>query len=261
MSAAGSIDPAIALDVLAAEGKLAADALEGTLDESVPYCPGWTGRDLAVHLAGVYRWVSYLADRGLSAPPDREVRAELFSDPGPEDDAGVLNRLRRANALVVGTLREAPQDLSFWTLWPADSARSFWIRRMLHETVVHRVDAQNAGRAEQQASAGDDLDATVAADGVDEIVLGFSSRYRGLVDLPPAMLALETFAGTHRWWLQFGPGEMAAGRGEPAGEPTTKVAGAPGELLLLLWNRRGPAGLTVTGDPELLETWRQRAHL
>jgi hypothetical protein len=34
-----------------------------------------------------------------------------------------------------------------------------------------------------------------------------------------------------------------------------------GDLLLLLWNRRGADGLRVTGEHAVLTAWRDAAHL
>jgi uncharacterized protein (TIGR03083 family) len=257
-----AIDTAQALDLLAAEGKLTADALAGRLDGAIPHCPGWTGRDLATHLGGVYRWVSVIVDERLNERPDRERSAAAFTDPDPSDDAGVLTRLREGNERLVAVLRAAPEDLACWTIWGADAARGFWVRRQLHETVVHRVDAQNVGRTPDDADSGAGLDPVVAADGVDELMTGFATRYAKKLVLPAAaVLVVHADDTGHSWWAQLGPDEPVFGRGEPPVAATTTVRGAAGELLLLLWNRRSADGLDVAGDPGMLVTWRERAYL
>jgi hypothetical protein len=39
------------------------------------------------------------------------------------------------------------------------------------------------------------------------------------------------------------------------------LAGAAADLYLFLWNRAGLAGLTVDGDPAVLDLWRERARI
>jgi uncharacterized protein (TIGR03083 family) len=250
------------LALIREEAGLAADSLVGRLDDAVAYCPGWTGRDLALHLAGVYRWVSHMVREQLDAPPGKELRAELFTDPDPTDEAGVLQRLRDGADLVTSTLRAAPADARVWTVWPVEqTGRDFWIRRQLHETAVHRVDAQNTGRTETDALSGKELDPVVATDGVDEMMLGFAFRYAKLRLDRPATLAVEATDSGHAWWAQLGPDAPVFGRGTPPTPADTTVRGAAGELLVLLWNRRGPDGLDVTGDHDLLAQWRDKARL
>jgi uncharacterized protein (TIGR03083 family) len=250
------------LDLLAAEGKLAADACAGRLDDAVPFCAGWTGRDLAVHLAGVYRWVSTMVAERMPKPPSKELRAGLFADPDPSDEQGVRARLLLASAGVVSTLRNAPADLDCWTVWPAQTPRTFWIRRQLHETVVHRVDAQNLGRSEADVHNGAELDSEVAADGVDEMMVGFSGRYADHLRNPETVtLAVAATDVEQTWWASIGPDALVTGRGAPPQPATTTVRGKSGELLLWLWNRRPATGLEVTGDPTALEIWTANAHL
>jgi len=255
------LDPELSLDLLAAEGKLTADHCAGRLDDAIPFCPGWTGRDLALHLAGVYRWVTDLVDARMREPHDKDARAALFADPDPADDAGVIDRLHRALDGVVDVLRTGPADLACWTLWPGLTPRNFWIRRQLHETVVHRVDAQNIGRAEGDVVSGADLDPSVAADGVDEMMLGFSGRYRNLRNPERVRLAIRATDAERAWWCTIGPDELMSAQGEPTQPATTTLSGKSGELLLWLWNRRTADGLEVNGDPTVLEIWRTHAHL
>lgn len=255
------LDPELSLDLLAAEGKLTVDACTGHLDEAVPFCPAWTGRDLALHLAGVFRWVTTMVANRMPEPPDKDLRAALYTDPNPADDAGVVGRLQLALDGVVDVLRVGPPDLECWQIWPGQSPRDFWIRRQLHETLVHRVDAQNLGRSEADAITGADLDSVIAADGVDEMMLGFSGRYRKLRHPEPVTLAVQATDVAAAWWATIGPERLDTGRGAAPGAAGAALTGAAGELLLWLWNRRSAAGLEVSGDPTVLEIWTSNAHL
>jgi uncharacterized protein (TIGR03083 family) len=255
------LDPELSLGLLADEGKLAVESCAGGLAEAIPFCPGWTGRDLALHLAGVYRWVSAMVANRMSQPPDSDHRAALYTDPNPADDAGVVSRLHLALDGVVDVLRAAPADLACWTIWPGHTPREFWIRRMLHETLVHRVDAQNLGRAGADVIGGAELGSTTAADGVDEMMLGFSSRYRKLRNPEPLTLAVQATDVNAAWWATIGPETLDTGRGAAPGAADAAITGRAGELLLWLWNRRSAAGLEVSGDPTVLEIWTTNAHL
>ncbi|HZE66560.1 MAG TPA: maleylpyruvate isomerase family mycothiol-dependent enzyme [Sporichthyaceae bacterium] len=256
------LDADVSLDLLATEGKLTTEAVSGRLDGTVPFCPGWTGRDLAVHLAGVYRWVSTVVGERMPEPPSMERRAGLYADPDPSDDQGVHDRLQQARSTVVATLRATPNDAQVWTIWPAGSPREFWIRRQLHETLVHRVDAQNLGRSEADVHTGAELDTALAADGVDEMMVGFSCRYANHLRNPETVtLAVQSTDIDRAWWCVIGPDDPSMGRGAPPQAATATVRGKSGELLLWLWNRRRASGLEVSGDPTALEIWTANAHL
>jgi hypothetical protein len=69
---------------------------------------------------------------------------------------------------------------------------------MLHETLIHRVDAQNAGAA--ATSGGEDLETSIAADGVDEMICGFARRYtKTLRGRQRATLAFTATDTGQRW--------------------------------------------------------------
>ncbi|MGQ0464095.1 MAG: maleylpyruvate isomerase family mycothiol-dependent enzyme [Sporichthyaceae bacterium] len=251
----------IALNALMVDSLLIREAIAGRLDEDVPGCPGWTARDLAVHLAGVYRWVGDIVGDRLDAPPAPDRQAALFTDPDPGDDTGVLARLAEAAEATATVLRVATDDPVCWTIWNGRPPREFWIRRMMHETVVHRIDAQNVGRAPGDLLTGGGLDTAVAADGVDEMMLGFAGLYAGLLLDAPATLVLQATDVDRAWWARLGPESPAFGRAVPATHVDVTVRGTAGELLLLVWNRRELDGLDVLGDRSVLAQWRAKANL
>jgi uncharacterized protein (TIGR03083 family) len=258
----GSFDAAVYLDVLRVAGtNIVGLATVHGLNAPVPNCPGWTTMDLVAHLSWVYRWVAVTVRDARPDPPSRSERAAL-QDPDPVDDAGVVERLQRAHSTLVTTLSEAPVDLACWTAWPAASARDFWIRRQVFETLIHKVDAENAVHA--VITGGEDLSAGLAADGVDEMVRGFSSRYSAhLRSSTPVTLAVHATDVGERWWIRISEAVPQSGRGvAPAGSsPHVEVHARAGELLLLLWNRRTAEDLDVRGDRGALDAWRRGAHL
>ncbi len=243
-----TLDSAQLLAALQSQGDdLVRTAAQSDPDRKVPYCPGWTVRDLVAHLETVYRWAGQIVRERWQSRPDRAERA----------GEGVRS-LAAAHAELLEILRTAPADLACWTHWPAPSGRDYWIRRQTHETAVHNVDLHNAVRG--IPAGGAELDPALAGDGVDEMVCGFSRRFRPwLREAPAHVLALHAADIDRWWWIRLGPGEPEFGRGQT--DHGTAVSGRAGELLLWLWNRREPAGLDVTGDPAAVRMWRQQAHI
>ncbi|SDP48032.1 TIGR03083 family protein [Nakamurella panacisegetis] len=118
----------------------------------VPACPGLTVNDIVRHVGGIYRLVSVWIVQGC--------RPETMPD-APEDPfdwaAEGADRLHRQ---LAGLDPAAPCA----TWFAADRTVGFWIRRMAHETAVHRVDVMQA------AGTAWGIDHEVAADGLDEAV-------------------------------------------------------------------------------------------
>ena len=145
------------------------------------------------------------------------------------------------------TIETAPADVVAWTFLPAPSPLAFWARRQAHETAIHRVDAELA--AGDSAS----YDGAIAADGIDEFVRGFAQRPGKYVSDPAKTLLLAPSDDPARWLLQVGPNGL---RVVDDGEPDCTVAGPASDLYLFVWNRRGAAGLDISGDDSLAGVWR-----
>ena len=245
------------LDLVETEGRVLLKTAEGAdPGAAIAFCPDWTVGDLVPHLGFVYRWAGELVGRGLADPPPRGA----FFDTDPGDPAGALERTRAAHENLVRTLRDAPTDLDCWRMWPGSgSARDFWIRRMLHETLVHGVDA--ARGASGEAAGNGDLDDALATDGIDEMICGFAVRYsKNLRSERPMSIAIRTDSGLS-WWVRVNAEAPLFGRGLSPFGADVEVSGPPAELYLFLWNRRTTDGLRVAGSPEPLEAWARGAHL
>jgi len=123
----------------------------------VPTCPGWTFRQLAIHLGRGHRRVAQIvATRAVTPIPMRDVADGKL----PQDPAQHTPWLNAGADRAIEAVTAAGSDL-VWTLAGIGPA-SFWARRQAHEAAVHLADAQlAAGRPV-------DLDPEVAADGVDE---------------------------------------------------------------------------------------------
>ena len=128
------MDDALLLQVTA----FADAATAGDLAQPVPTCPDWSLRDLARHLGRVHRRVAATVTAGA----DRLVRHDDVPDaepPGARDEVATW-RLA-GGATVASALRDAgPDRLVAGFVGPTPV--SWWERRMLHETLVHRYDAE-----------------------------------------------------------------------------------------------------------------------
>lgn len=259
------------VDALRREGALLAEvAAAADLDTPVPTCPRWRLHHLLRHLGGVHRWATAHVAEARRSPLDDAEQAVVMAAP-TEDDA-LVDWFRDGHAKLVGALAAAPPDLDCWSFLPAPSPLAFWARRQAHETAIHRADAQSHGGQDAITP----YDPAFAADGVDELLLGFASRRRRPrsdnppPDADPARLRLRaTDVGTE-WLARIGPervevtrdpggkgGNGNAGNAGNAGDAGWSVSGPASDLYLLLWNRRDADGLQTAGDPAVLDLWRR----
>jgi uncharacterized protein (TIGR03083 family) len=230
---------------------MAAAAQQAGLAAHVPSCAPWQVRDLLTHQGYVHRWAT-----GYVAEQHRERVARL-SEPellaaGPAD-ADLLDWFRAGYEGLTATLRAADTDLHCWAFLPAPSPLAFWARRQAHETAIHRTDAQLA------VGAVTPFPAEFAADGVDELIMGFFGR--GLADPPdrPRTLRVVATDADASWLMTLtadGAQVAAVERGPADERADTTVTGLASSLYLLLWNRSAAdSGVSVEGDAGLLRTW------
>ena len=256
MMDAMEIDQHIA--ALRRDGTLLAQAAERAgLDAPVPTCPPWQVRDLLRHLGYVHRWAAgYVAEQREHVLPDRPSERELLSG-GPPDGA-LIGWFRDGHAGLVETLSSADPSISCWTFLAAPSPLAFWARRQAHETAIHRGDAELA------AGQSPGYPADFAADGIDELIMGFFAR-------DETELTSAQRAGKHQslrvrasdtggaWRAELtADGSLAARVQRGAGPADCTLTGPAAGLYLLLWNRADPAaaGVTVSGDAAALTAWQ-----
>jgi uncharacterized protein (TIGR03083 family) len=245
------------IDALAGEGATFTAAIErGDVDATVPSCPGWTLRDLVRHASGVNRWATRVVTERATGPIDEEL--EVVAGGWP-DDGDLAPWFRAGNVLLTDALRSAPDDMECWAFLRAPSAKAFWARRQLHETAIHRVDA------ELSSGAVSPVPVEQAVDGIDELLTGFLPRRSSrLVPEKPSTIAVQpTDAGDVAWLVTAGPEGARTERvaGDAGAGADVAVRAAAGELYLLLWNRRDRTGLEITGDESLLDLWRSNVQV
>lgn len=102
----------------------------------VPTCGQWTAAQVFRHVGRGNRWAAkMIADRATE-----ELDPRTVPDGRPPDDrAGALDWLHAGATLLVDAVDEGP-DVEVWTFNGPRPAH-WWVRRRLHETLVHRADA------------------------------------------------------------------------------------------------------------------------
>jgi uncharacterized protein (TIGR03083 family) len=225
------------------------------LETPVPACPGWDLARLIKHTGIVHRWAT-----AAVATKATERVASTDLDVGlPADVADYPQWLAAGAAPLLAALREAGADAPVWS-WASDGGGSgWWARRMLHETTVHRADAELARGIEPS------IDPVVAADGVGEfLAIGrLASRpSQRLAELPDDQTihlhATDNGLGSGGEWLISLGGDDGYTWSHGHAKGTVAVRGPAALLLLLAYGRVKPDDerLTVFGDASLLTTWQ-----
>ncbi|MGW7413028.1 maleylpyruvate isomerase family mycothiol-dependent enzyme [Streptomyces sp. NPDC054863] len=245
--------PAAHRDAVAAEtAALVALTRGADLATPVPGCPGWTLLDLVRHTGSVQRWFAVLLRRGaLTRPESRDVELRL-----PQHEDGYADWLARSADEAAEAFATIDPDAPMW-VWGADGHARFWMRRMLFETLVHRVDAELALGQRPV------IDPVLATDGVDEFLvnLPFAAFFApGTAQLRGAGETLRfrtTDTGTD-WLVRLRPDGFGVEEQDPAGGAAdATVEGAAADLLLLVYGRvrHGADTFVTSGNEELLERW------
>jgi uncharacterized protein (TIGR03083 family) len=213
-------------------GALAATA---DFDLPVPHCPGWQVETLLGHLGGVHRWVTEVVRTGKRA-----------DQPTSPERADLLEWFDTGAATLLTTLTQSDQQRGCWSFAPPHQV-SFWSRRQVQETLVHRWDLELALGLHVRG------DPELAADGIDEVIAMFFPRQVRLgrqAPLTEAMAVVDAQSG--RRWLVTGDGTATDATATDSAADVT-VTGDAVPLLLLLWKRLDLAAsdLRVDGDAEI----------
>ncbi|MBC7592794.1 MAG: maleylpyruvate isomerase family mycothiol-dependent enzyme [Kineosporiaceae bacterium] len=202
-------------------GQLADATLPDSSRKPVPACEGMVLGELVRHVGSVHRVASQWV---------REGRRPTTWATAPEAGDNLAAWARRGGADLLETLtrRHPAQQCSTWSA--TDRTVGFWIRRMAHETAMHRVDACQAVDAPWS------VNPQLATDGVAE--------------------ALELWLGT-RLGSQVGGSGRAVRLVASAGLGTKVVDWTVRPLMTLVEFGGDPAGadVTVTGAPAALWAW------
>jgi uncharacterized protein (TIGR03083 family) len=216
------------LDVIRTNGEALIAAAERAPSADVRYCPEWAMPDLLWHIAEVHLFWSSIAS-GAAVDP-----SEYEEPPRPSDDElPAFASEQLANLLRV--LEAADPSTEVFS-WAPQKDVAFIIRRMAHETIIHRWDAEDAAGVDAT------IDADLASDGVDE----FLSFFLRPIDVEPGSVHLHATDTPGEWLVRFGEGAPRVTREHAKGDAALR--GGAAELILGLWQRVPQSKLEVIGD-------------
>jgi uncharacterized protein (TIGR03083 family) len=242
------------LEALARSGAALGEAAAAAgLDAKVPTCPAWDVTDLVVHQGMVHRW----AAANLRGERDHDTAA---SEAEGRSAARLLDWFADGLAALADTVRATPEDAEAMVfLKDAPPPRRFWARRQAHETTIHGVDAVGAALGRWPTAADVGIDPALAADGIDELLMGFVTRGKGKLRAPePATVLVRTDDTGHAWTLRIGDGPVVTTPGG-TGRPAAVLSGTAVQVYLGLWNRADE--LTVDGRPDIVDQWRAQVRI
>lgn len=204
----------------------------------VPNCPGWTVADLALHVGAGQHWAASILLSGTAQQIPQVLRGT----------ASWCDWYAGTSAALIAAIKAVDPDEPCWNFAPVDQFAGFWVRRRLHETVVHLVDARQAMSPEADLG----IPPAVAADGVDEVFGVFLPRMlqRGFPAAVSTAIGVRAVDTGDEWTLtpttQGQPPQVDRGQAQGA----AVVSGTAEDLLLALWRRLPVDRLTVEGDPQ-----------
>ncbi|WOP38755.1 maleylpyruvate isomerase family mycothiol-dependent enzyme [Streptomyces sp. Li-HN-5-13] len=226
---------------------------------AVPSCPDWTLAELARHVGALQRWFCTLMVRLVQERPrGRDVELGL-----PERAEEYADWVAAGVPSVAADLRSVDPGAGMWA-WGEDQHARFWARRMLFETLVHRVDAERAVGREP------DIDPALAADGVDEFLVNLPcagafapgvTKLRGQGEILAFQCLDSAGEPCEEWRVRLDPdgfGVLPRTEGDAAlPEAQTVLRGRAAELLLLLYGRRShrETAFEVSGEATALDNW------
>lgn len=230
------------------------------LDTPVPSCPEWNVDALLFHTGGFSRFARAALEQGATVAPGARPEVD-YSDYSPGDN---LRWHRQEHARLMDALDASDPEERGWS-WGIDQRKAFWFRRAAQELAVHCWDAENAAGAPLP------IDAELAADGVDEMLVEFGRRrtgvrsFEGLARIfarPGTTLhfhAADADALAHpgEWMLSLADDDFTVTHDHGKGDAAAR--GTASNLLLFLWDRCALDRLDVHGDRSLLERWVTRS--
>ncbi|MBV5246610.1 maleylpyruvate isomerase family mycothiol-dependent enzyme [Mycolicibacterium sp. PAM1] len=219
----------------------------------VPTCGDWTLKQLFRHVGRGNRWAAQIVSERRTEPLDpRDVR----DGRPPEDPDGAIEWLNAGAQVLIDAVDRARPDTKVWT-FTGPRPGGWWLRRRLHEVVVHRADAALALGADLR------LEPEMAADGISEWIELAANNRRG-----PAPLDRGASLHLHATDDKLGPtGEWTVVHDEDGvwwshnhGKAGVALKGPATGLLLAITRRvtAEQAGLEMFGDTAVWDAWLER---
>jgi uncharacterized protein (TIGR03083 family) len=217
----------------------------------VPTCGSWLMYDLVEHCGHIHRWATAIVGK-LSA---RRLYRKAADWPLPDNPADYAAWLTEGGRDLVDVLRSADPDAPCW-VWGADPHVRWWSRRTLHESTVHRCDAQLALGLPAM------VEPAVAVDGIDEFLdnlpyaVGFAPGIRNLRG-DGQRLRLSCPDREVTWTVTLGQDGFSWSHDHGGGPVDAAVNADATDLYLLVWGRIAldDPQVGISGDRALLHHW------
>jgi uncharacterized protein (TIGR03083 family) len=220
----------------------------------VPTCPGWTLQQLFRHVGRGNRWAAQIIAERRSEPLDpREVR----NGKPPADIDGAIDWLNGGAQEVIIAVDQVGSDARVWTFLGPRPA-GWWIRRRLHEAVVHLGDAALAVGADYDPAP--ELSADAISEWI-ELMVVQAKPQSPPVDRGRTLHLHATDAGlgpTGEWTIVNDEDGVSWTHDHGKGDVALR---GPARDLLLAIVRRQPVtegGIEVFGDTAVWDAWLER---
>ena len=230
------MDTADFLDATRRDGLAFADACSAAgLDTAVPSCPGWQVADLLWHLTEVHHfWRSIVSECRDSW--------DGYERPTRPADVELLAGYRSGLDAALTTLSAADPTHTNWT-WTTDHTAGWVIRRMAHETAMHRWDAEDAAGTDAS------IDPELASDGIDEFLTWFIAEAGEGAAVVDGSVHLHCTDVAGEWTVRESGTGVDVTREHAKGDAA--IRGAASDILLALWRRRPLSTVDVVGDADV----------
>lgn len=221
------------MDFLAATRAESQRFLEAVSDADfsapVPSCPDWKVADLVWHLSEVQWFWSKIVD---------ELRLDpKFPDLERPADEELVTLFSEMSERLTDALERQPDDAPCWS-WAGGPQDVAWVkRRQAHEALIHRADAElGTGRTPV-------LDASLAADGIDEFIDWFMDGFEEWATFTPLGITID---------LVYPEGQAAMELGRFQG---TSPRGNEYDMDAFCRAKPGTGAATITADASSMDLW------
>jgi uncharacterized protein (TIGR03083 family) len=235
-------------EVIQRESRRIVDAYVANSDGQIPWSDRWRVGTVARHVAGTHHVVAQV----IGGRPDADFGLFATLASPEKNDPSFPDWFAQGTSQLLAELRNVDPGLACWNFHDGRAGQvGFWARRMLHECIVHRWDAQLGA-----FGTADPIEPDIAGDGIDEFLEVFVDVTRSQANSPagPTVLIEARDSGA-AWTTELPIGGRIVQRGIHDAE--VRVRGNASDILLLLWGRVAelPDSVEVVGpvgDPTAL---------
>jgi uncharacterized protein (TIGR03083 family) len=212
-------------------------------------CPGWTVTDLTEHLVAVLVRMQLRIETNRNPDP-------AAIPTSPPEGMDMPTWLSSSYQSLRHTFLAHDVDDPAWNWTGKDQHVGWYLRRLTHELAIHLVDYDTASASPTPPTALG-IDATLATDGIDELLSVFlaSRAVEVRQGVEHKLLMLNATDSTHAPWFIELEGDHITLLDQSVGEDA-RVDGPSVDLYLFGWNRPAP-NLTISGDHDTVELFGQ----